>query len=170
MLGGQPAIAGVAAGLRALAGDPGDDVAAGLITAAQAARLTALAGRGADGRAVLERAWVLESRLRKLAPAGTVPVPLPLPRSKLRVIALDQRVGTVSSRVLGTYLTAALAHLLRGDPARAALAAHAVRARRGQAARRHPRPAQRRVRAVGDRARAGLPGHPRARPVAAGPG
>ena len=114
VLGGQPAIAGVAAGLRALAGDPGDDVAAGLITAAQAARLTALVGRGTDTRAVLERAWVLESRLRKLAPAGTGLVPLP--RSKLRVVALDRRVGTVSSRVLGTYLTAALTHLLRGTP------------------------------------------------------
>jgi hypothetical protein len=97
-----------------LAADPGDDVAAGLITAAQAARLTALAGRATDGRAVLERAWVLESRLRKLAPAGTGPVPLP--RSKLRVVALDQRVGTVSSRVLGTYLAAALAHLLPATP------------------------------------------------------
>jgi len=114
VLGGRPAIAGVAAGLRALAGDPGDDVAAGLITAAQAARLTALAGRGTDGRAVLERAWVLESRLRKLAPAGTGPVPLP--RSKLRIVALDQRVGTVSSRVLGTYLAAALTHLLPATP------------------------------------------------------
>ncbi|MGN6172142.1 MAG: hypothetical protein ACTHPS_04220, partial [Streptosporangiaceae bacterium] len=114
VLGGQPAIAGVAAGLRALAGDPGDDVAAGLITAAQAARLTAQAGRGTDARAVLERAWVLESRLRKLTPAGTGLVPLP--RSKLRVVALDRRVGTVGSRVLGTYLTAALTHLLRGTP------------------------------------------------------
>ncbi|HEU5386929.1 MAG TPA: hypothetical protein VFV73_13590 [Streptosporangiaceae bacterium] len=114
VLGGQPAIAGVAAGLRALAGDPGDDVAAGLITAAQATRLTALAGRGSGARAVLERAWVLESRLRKLAAAGTGLVPLP--RSKLRVIALDRRVGTVSSRMLGTYLTAALTHLLRGTP------------------------------------------------------
>ncbi|HEU5389358.1 MAG TPA: hypothetical protein VFV73_26010, partial [Streptosporangiaceae bacterium] len=114
VLGGQPAIAGVAAGLRALAADPGDDVAAGLITAAQAARLTALGGRGTDARAVLERAWILESRLRKLAPAGTGLVPLP--RSKLRVVALDRRVGTVGSRVLGTYLTAALTHLLRGTP------------------------------------------------------
>jgi hypothetical protein len=114
VLGGQPAIAAVAAGLRALAGDPGDDVAAGLITAAQAARLSALGGRGTDARAVLERAWVLASRLRKLAPAGTGLVPLP--RSKLRVVALDRRVGTVSSRVLGTYLTAALTHLLRGTP------------------------------------------------------
>jgi len=115
VLGGQPAIAGVAAGLRALAGDPGDDVAAGLITAAQAARLAALAEpSGPRARAVLERAWVLASRLRKLAPAGTALVPLP--RSKLRVIALDRRVGTVSSRVLGTYLAAALAQLLSGTP------------------------------------------------------
>ncbi|HET9972743.1 MAG TPA: hypothetical protein VFQ68_31220 [Streptosporangiaceae bacterium] len=114
VLGGQPVIAGVAAGLRALVGDPGDDVAAGLITAAQAARLTAMAGRGTDARAVLERAWVLESRLRKLAPAGTGLVSLP--PSKLRVVALDRRVGTVSSRVLGTYLAATLTYLLRGTP------------------------------------------------------
>ena len=118
VLGGQPAIAEVAAGLRVLAGDPGDDVAAGLITAGQADRLAALAGRGTDGRAVLERAWVLESRLRKLASAGTgrVPLPQPQPHSRLRVIALDRRVGTTGGRVLGTYLAAALTHELRGAP------------------------------------------------------
>jgi hypothetical protein len=114
VLGGQPAIAEVAAGLRVLAGDPGDDVAAGLITAGQADRLAALAGRGTDGRAVLERAWVLESRLRQLASAGTGLVPLP--GSGLRVIALDRRVGTTGGRVLGTYLAAALTHELRGAP------------------------------------------------------
>jgi hypothetical protein len=114
VLGGQPAIAEVAAGLRVLAGDPGDDVAAGLITAGQAGRLAGLAGRGTDGRAVLERAWVLESRLRKLASAGTGLVPRP--RSRLRVIALDRQVGTTGSRVLGTYLAAALTHELRAAP------------------------------------------------------
>ena len=114
VLAGQAAIAAVAAGLLALAGDPADDVAAGLITAAQADRLAALAGRDTSDHAVLERAWVLESRLRKLASAGTGAVPRP--RSRLRVVALDRRVGTVSGRVLGTYLAAALTHQLRAAP------------------------------------------------------
>ena len=66
----------------------------------------------APARAVPERARVLESQLRKLASAGTALVPLP--RSELRVVALDRRVGAMGGRVLGTYLTAALTHLLRG--------------------------------------------------------
>jgi len=109
----QATVAGVAAGLRALAqaGDPRDDVAAGLIKAGQADRLTAMFGRGATDRVVLERAWILESQLRKLAPVGTALAPLP--RSALRVVALGKRVGAVGSRVLGTYLTVALTHLLR---------------------------------------------------------
>jgi hypothetical protein len=112
-LGGQATVASVAAGLRALAqiGDPRDDVAAGLITSGQADRLTAMFGRGATDRVVLERAWILESQLRKLAAVGTGLVPLP--RSALRVVALGQRVGAVGSKVLGTYLTVALTHLLR---------------------------------------------------------
>ena len=113
VLGGQATVGGVAAGLRALAqaGDPRDDMAAGLITAGQADRLTAMFGRGATDRVVLERAWILESQLRKLASVGTAPAPLP--RSALRVVALGQRVGAVGSKVLGTYLTVALTHLLR---------------------------------------------------------
>ena len=113
VLGGRATVAGVAAGLRALAqvGDPRDDVAAGLITAGQADRLTAMFGRGATDRVVLERAWILEAQLRKLAPVGTALVPLP--RSALRVVALGQRVGAVESKVLGTYLTVALTHMLR---------------------------------------------------------
>ena len=113
VLGGQATVASVAAGLRALAqvGDPRDDVAAGLIMSGQADRLTALFGRGATDRVVLERAWILESQLRKLAAVGTALVPLP--RSALRVVALGQRVGAVGSKVLGTYLTVALTHLLR---------------------------------------------------------
>jgi len=116
VLGGQPTVAGVAAGLRVLAqaGDPRDDVAAGLITAGQADRLTAMFGHGATDRVVLERAWVLESQLRKLAAVGTALVPLP--RSALRVVALSRRVGAVGSRVLGTYLAVALTHLLRDTP------------------------------------------------------
>ena len=113
VLGPQATVAGVAAGLRALAqvGDPREDVAAGLITSGQADRLTAMFGRGATERVVLERAWILESQLRKLAAVGTALVPLP--RSALRVVALGQRVGAVGSKVLGTYLTVALTHLLR---------------------------------------------------------
>ncbi len=113
VLGGGATVAGVAAGLRALAqvGDPRDDVAAGLITAGQADRLTAMFGRGATDRVVLERAWILEAQLRKLAPVGTAPVPLP--RSALRLVALGQRVGAAESKVLGTYLTVALTHMLR---------------------------------------------------------
>ena len=113
VLGGQATVASVAAGLRALArvGDPRDDAAAGLITSGQADRLTAMFGPGVTDRVVLERAWILESQLRKLAAVGTALVPLP--RSALRVVALGQRVGAVGSKVLGTYLTVALTHLLR---------------------------------------------------------
>jgi len=113
VLGGEATVAGVAAGLRALAqvGNPREDVVAGLITAGQADRLIAMFGRGATDRVVLERAWILESQLRKLAAVGTALVPLP--RSPLRVVALGQRVGAVGSKVLGTYLTVALTHLLR---------------------------------------------------------
>jgi hypothetical protein len=114
----QATVASVAAGLRTLAqvGDPRDDVAAGLITSGQAERLIAMFGRGATDRVVLERAWILESQLRKLAAVGTALVPLP--RSALRVVALGQRVGAVGSKVLGTYLTVALTHLLREQPGR----------------------------------------------------
>jgi len=113
VLGGEATVAAVAAGLRALAqaGDPRDDVAAGLITAGQADRLTAMFGRAATERVVLERAWILEAQLRKLAPIGSALAPLP--RSALRVVALGRRVGAVGSRVLATYLTVALTHLLR---------------------------------------------------------
>jgi hypothetical protein len=109
----QATVASVAAGLRALArvGDPRDDAAAGLITSGQADRLTAMFGPGVTDRVVLERAWILESQLRKLAAVGTALVPLP--RSALRVVALGQRVGAVGSKVLGTYLAVALTHLLR---------------------------------------------------------
>ncbi len=115
-LGGQATFAGVAAALRALAqvGDPRDDVAAGLITAGQVDSLTAMFGRGASDRVVLERAWILESQLSKLAPAGTALVPLP--RSALRVVALSQRAGAVEGKVFGTYLAVALTHALREAP------------------------------------------------------
>ena len=116
VLEGQATFASVAAALRALAqvGDPRDDVAAGLITAGQVDKLTALFGRGATDRVVLERAWILESQLRKLAPAGTALVPLP--RSALRVVALSQRASAVEAKVFGTYLAVALTHALRETP------------------------------------------------------
>jgi len=106
-------VAGVTAGLRTLAqvGDPREDVAAGLITPGQADRLTAMFGRGATDRVVLERSWILESQLRKLAAVGTAQ--RPPRRSPLRVVALDRRAGAVAGRVLGTYLTVALTHMLR---------------------------------------------------------
>lgn len=118
-LGGHATVGGVAAGLRALAqvGDPREDVAAGLLTAGQADRLTAMFGRGATDRVVLERAWILEAQLRKLTAVGTALNPLP--RSALRVVALGKRVGAVGGRVLGTYLTVALTHQLRdAEPGR----------------------------------------------------
>jgi hypothetical protein len=114
VLGGTATIAGVAAALRTLAqvGDPREDVAAGLISETQLDRLRAMFGRGAADRVVVERAWVLESQLRKLAAAGTALVPLP--PSPLRVVAVGGRTGAVEGRVLGTYLAAALTHALRG--------------------------------------------------------
>jgi hypothetical protein len=112
-LGGTTTIAGVTAALRALAqvGDPRDDVAAGLISAAQADKLTAMFGRGAADRVVIERAWVLESQLRKLAAVGTAPAARP--PSALRVVAVGHRAGAVESRVFATYLAVALTHALR---------------------------------------------------------
>ncbi len=113
VLGGRTTVASVTAALRALAqvGDPRDDVAAGLITTEQADRLIAMFGRGATDRVVLERAWILESQLRKLAPVGTALVPLP--RSALRVVALSSRAGAAEGTILGTFLAVALTHELR---------------------------------------------------------
>ena len=113
VLGGTATVAGVAAALRTLAqvGDPREDVAAGLISAAQVDRLATMFGRGAADRVVVERAWVLESQLRKLAAVGSAPVPLP--PSALRVAAVGQRAGSLEGKVLATYLAVALTHTLR---------------------------------------------------------
>jgi hypothetical protein len=113
-LGGTATVAGVAAALRTLAqvGDPREDVAAGLISAAQVERLTTMFGRGAADRVVVERAWVLESQLRKLAAVGTARVPPP--SSPLRVIAVGQHAGSAEGKILATYLAVALTHALRG--------------------------------------------------------
>jgi hypothetical protein len=112
-LGGTATIAGVAAALRTLAqvGDPRDDEAAGLISADQADRLRVMFGRGAADRVVIERAWGLESQLRKLAAVGTAQVALP--PASLRVVAVGQGAGAVESKVFGTYLAVALTHALR---------------------------------------------------------
>src|SRR4029450_2509884 len=93
------------------AGDPPADVAGGLISAGQADRLTAMFGRAATERVVLERAWILEAQLRKLAPIASAVAPLP--PSAPRVVALGRRVGAVGSRVPATSLTVALTPLLR---------------------------------------------------------
>ncbi|MBV9382953.1 MAG: hypothetical protein JOY82_27610 [Streptosporangiaceae bacterium] len=112
-LGGDVSLASVAAALRVLAqaGDPADDVAAGLLSTEQAGRISTLFGQGAADRVVLERAWGLESQLRKLQSAGSEL--RRLPPSRLRVVALDPRVGVLSGKILGTYVLTALTHLLR---------------------------------------------------------
>jgi len=115
-LGEGAGIANVTAALRALAqvGDPRDDIKAGLLTAAQLERVTGLFGRGAADRVVIERALALEARLRALDRLGSQPSPLP--RSTLRVIALDRGGATLRNSMLGTYVTVSLTHLLRQAP------------------------------------------------------
>jgi hypothetical protein len=118
VLDSDPAIAQVTAALRVLAqaGDPRDDLKAGLLTPDQLERLGALYGRGAADRVVIERAWAIESRLRKLEQLGSAPVPLP--PGPLRVAWLDRRAAAVGNRVLATYMTVALTHMLRQAPKR----------------------------------------------------
>ena len=53
----------------------------------------------------------LEARLRVLEHLGSDPAPMP--RSKLRVVALDRSGGTFGNGVLGTYVTVSLTQLLR---------------------------------------------------------
>jgi hypothetical protein len=113
VLGDGARICQVTAGLRALAqvGDPRDDVRRGLLSAGQLERITGLFGRGAADRVVIERAWALEARLRVLDRLGSVPVPVP--RSRLRVVAADPGGGAFGAGVLAAYVTVALTHLLR---------------------------------------------------------
>src|SRR5690606_22873732 len=70
VLGEDATIGQVTAALRALAqvGDPRDDMRRGLLTAAQLERIGTLFGRGVADRVVIERAWAMESQLRKLEP------------------------------------------------------------------------------------------------------
>jgi len=118
VLGARPRVAGITAALRALAqvGNPADDVAAGLISADQVDKLRAMFGKGAAERVVIERAWALESQLRKLAALGTGSGPPPQPGG-LRVVALSGQAGVVDGKVLGAYLAVAMTHALRQAPA-----------------------------------------------------
>jgi hypothetical protein len=116
-LGDGVRLGSVAAALRALAqvGDPRADVAAGLLTEHEVSQVSTLFGQGATDRVVLERALGIESLLRKLAATGSGPVPIP--RSRLRVVALNKRVGALSGKVLGSFVVTALTHLLSQAPA-----------------------------------------------------
>lgn len=120
-LGPDPSLAQVTAALRVLAdvGDPRSDVRSGLLTAAQLEQVGMLFGRSASERLVIERAWLLESRLRRLDQLGADPERVSRP-AQLRVAALDRRAGVIGNRMIGTYVVAAVTQILRqaqpGDP------------------------------------------------------
>jgi hypothetical protein len=126
VLGGTATVGSVAAALRTLAqvGNPREDAAAGLISSAQSDRLVAMFGRGATDRVVVERAWVLESQLRKLAAVGTAPTAAP--PSALRVLAVGRHAGSVEAKVLATYLVVTLTHALRGAARQSRLWQHTL--------------------------------------------
>ncbi|MFF4773299.1 hypothetical protein ACFY05_10620 [Microtetraspora fusca] len=117
VLGENATINQVTAALRALAqvGDPRDDMRYGLLTAGQLERIGTLFGRGVADRVVIERAWALESQLRKLESLGSEAVRLP--PARLRVVSMDRQAGVFGNRVLGTYVATALTHILRQSPA-----------------------------------------------------
>ncbi|GGO02765.1 hypothetical protein [Microbispora bryophytorum] len=117
VLGENATISQVTAALRALAqvGDPRDDMKGGLLTASQLERIGMLFGRGVADRVVIERAWALESQLRKLETLGSQAVRLP--PARLRVVSMDRQAGVFGNRVLGTYVATALTHILRQSPA-----------------------------------------------------
>ena len=112
VLGDDIRVSRVAAGLRVLAevGDPRDDMAAGLLSEDETSQLSTLFGRGASDRVVLERALALESQIRKLADAASAAERLP--RSRLRVVAFNKRVGLASAKILGSFVVTSLTHLL----------------------------------------------------------
>ena len=116
-VGGPISLSRVAAALRALAqvGDVRADVAAGLITEREAAEIAALYGHGVTDRVVLERALGIEAQLRKLAAAGRERADRP--RGRLRVIAIDQRTGPLSAKLLGSFVVTTLTHLVGRVPA-----------------------------------------------------
>jgi hypothetical protein len=109
-------IARLAAGLRALGqvGDVRTDISAGLLTEQEAGQVGTLFGQGATDRVVLERALGIESQLRKLV--GTGQELGGLARSRLRVVALDKRVGMLSAKILGSFVITALTHLVSQAP------------------------------------------------------
>jgi hypothetical protein len=113
----RPLIAQVTAALRVLAdvGDPRADLRSGLLTAGQLDRIGRLFGRGASERIVLERAFVLEARLRLLDWLGAEPLAgAPAP---LMALALDPRADVTGNLMLSTYLVAAVTAELRQAPA-----------------------------------------------------
>ncbi|MHB1597202.1 MAG: hypothetical protein ACYCU3_23880, partial [Streptosporangiaceae bacterium] len=116
VLGPEPATGTVTAALRVLAGigDPRADLRAGLLSGPELDRLAVLFGRGASERIVIERAWSLESRLRRLDGLGSDLAPLR--PSPLRIASLDRAAGPIGNRMLATYLVAAITHLLRQAP------------------------------------------------------
>jgi hypothetical protein len=111
ILGAGATIAGVTAALRTLAqiGNPADDVAAGLMNAAQADRIRAEFGTGAANRVVIDRAWTLQSQLSTLAALGTQA----RGESALRVLALSHSSGARDGKVLTAYLAVSIADVLR---------------------------------------------------------
>ena len=170
VLGDQPSIGQLTAGLRSLAqiGDPRDDIRRGQISAAQAEAIAGLYGRAASGQVITERALGLEARLRTLETLGSAPVTLP--PSRLRVVALDRAADVTRTQVLAAYVTAALTHLLRRQP-RGPAWQHTLLVAGGREAPRRPAgPAVGRLRGQRHRAGADLPLAPGPRPGAAGPG
>src|SRR6202034_2719624 len=75
----------------------------------------ALYGQRATDRVVLERALGIEAQLGKLAEAGREPAGRP--RGRLRVIAVDQRAGALSAKLLGSFVVTTLTHLVARLPA-----------------------------------------------------
>jgi hypothetical protein len=112
LLGQDATVAQINAALRVLGhiGDPYEDARLGLLTKAQIDQFAAMYGRAA-GPLVVERAWAMESQLRKLDSTGRDPGPGP--RSRLRVVAMGQGAGVAGQAVLGTYVAAGLTPVIR---------------------------------------------------------
>jgi hypothetical protein len=110
-----PPVAPLIAALRALGqiGGPADHLRSATLTPAQVASLSSLVGRGAE-HLVVERAWVLESRLNVLAPLATNLASRP--PSRLKVAWLDRRAAATGNGVIAAYLAVALTALLRQAP------------------------------------------------------
>ena len=113
--GGPPVMVRLLAALRALGqiGGPAEHLGSAELTPQELAGLALLAGRGAE-RLVIDRAWVMEARLRALAPLAARP--LSLPPSRLAVAWLDRRAATTGNEVLAAYLAVALTAALRHAP------------------------------------------------------